>query len=81
MYQPPVATLPIQFRDRAGADGGSSATMPLDTTSTLLPVSGVLTFALQRPVEVSRTSNPELPSPPKKPLSPYMTFSKEVCFL
>jgi len=78
MYHPTVSAMPLQFGDLAHADNGTGVS--LTDMSTLLATSkalGVFAVTMQQAQQV-KSLNIEPPAPPKKPLSPYMTFSKEV---
>jgi hypothetical protein len=78
MYHSTVAAMPMQFNDLPNSD--SNVNVSLADMSALLPTSksfGVFAVAVRQSTDVQPPSI-EPPAPPKKPLSPYMTFSKEV---
>jgi hypothetical protein len=81
MYHSTVAAMPVQFSELPSSD--TNVSVSLADMSSLLPTTkplGVFAVAVPQSADVQPPSI-EPPAPPKKPLSPYMTFSKEVSSL
>ena len=80
MYHPTVSAMSLQFGGNLSHGDAAGSGVSLMDMSNLLPSSksvGIFTVTMPQPQQV-QSRNLEPPAPPKKPLSPYMTFSKEV---